>query len=98
MPNFNGTLNANEIFSSIFNLIISQQVFSNNIAEYKSTLVDLSRVDGTLYGDTKLYYATDVLKSFPWTNDAEAQNLLKLHRPEDPECQAITGLLYGTIY
>lgn len=90
MPNFNGTLNANEIFSSIFNLIISQQIFSNNIAEYKSTLVDLSRVDGSLYGDTKLYYATDVLKSFPWTNDAEAQNLLKLHRPEDPECQAIT--------
>ena len=90
MPNFTGTLNANEIFSSIFNMIISQQVFSNNIAEYKSTLVDLSRVDGTLYGDTKLYYATDVLKSFPWTNDAEAQNLLKLHRPEDPECQAIT--------
>lgn len=50
----------------------------------------MSRVDGTLYGDTKLYYATDVLKSFEWTNDAEAQNLLKLHRPEAPECQAIT--------
>lgn len=50
----------------------------------------MSRVDGTLYGDTKLYYSTDVLKSFAWTNDAEAQNLLKLHRPEAPECQAIT--------
>ena len=31
-----------------------------------------------------------MLKSFAWTNDAEAQNLLKLHRPEAPECQAIT--------
>jgi len=50
----------------------------------------MSRVDGTLYGDTKLYYSTDVLKSFAWTNDAEAQNLLKLHRPENPEVQAIT--------
>jgi hypothetical protein len=39
---------------------------------------------------TKLYYSTDVLKSFEWTGDAEAQNLLKLHRPEAPECQAIT--------
>lgn len=39
---------------------------------------------------TKLYYSTDVLKSFEWTNDAEAQNLLKLHRPQAPEVQAIT--------
>ena len=39
---------------------------------------------------TKLYYSTDVLKSFEWTNDAEATNLLKLHRPEAPEVQAIT--------
>ena len=39
---------------------------------------------------TKLYYATDVLKSAPWGNDAEAQNLLALHRPKAPSCQAIT--------
>ena len=50
----------------------------------------MSRVDGTLYGDTKLYYSTDVLKSFEWAEDAEAANLLKLHRPKSPECQAIT--------
>jgi hypothetical protein len=65
-------------------------VFADNIYDTKSTLADMSRVDGTLYGDTKLYYSTDVLKSFEWTNDAEAQNLLKLHRPEAPEVQAIT--------
>ena len=87
---FTGTLNQNEIFSALYNMIISQQVFADNIYDTKSTLADMSRVDGTLYGDTKLYYATDVLKSFEWTNDAEAQNLLKLHRPEAPECQAIT--------
>ena len=90
MPNFNGTLNSNEVFASIFNMIISQTVFADNIADTKSTLANLSRVDGTLYGDTKLYYATDVLKSYEWTGDAEAQNLLKLHRPQDPECQAVT--------
>ena len=87
---FTGTLNSNEIFAAIYNMIISQQVFADNIYETKSTLADMSRVDGSLYGDTKLYYSTDVLKSFEWTNDAEAQNLLKLHRPEAPECQAIT--------
>lgn len=87
---FTGTLNQNEIFAALYNMIISQQVFADNVYDTKSTLADMSRVDGTLYGDTKLYYSTDVLKSFAWTNDAEAQNLLKLHRPEAPECQAIT--------
>lgn len=90
MPAFNGQLNSNEIFAAIYNMIISQQVFADNIYETKSTLADMSRVDGSLYGDTKLYYSTDVLKSFAWTGDAEAQNLLRLHRPEAPECQAIT--------
>lgn len=90
MPAFNGTLNSNEIFAALYNMIISQQVFSDNISDTKSTLADMSRVDGSLYGDTKLYYSTDVLKSFEWTNDAEAQNLLKLHRPEAPEVQSIT--------
>jgi hypothetical protein len=90
MANYNGTLNQNEIFSAIYNMIISQQVFADNIYDTKSTLADKSRVDGTLYGDTKLYYATDVLKSIEWSDDAEALNLLKLHRPQAPECQAIT--------
>ena len=90
MPNFTGTLQSNEIFAALYNMIISQQVFSDNIYETKETLADMSRVDGSLYGDTKLYYSSDVLKSFEWTGDEEAQNLLKLHRPEAPECQAIT--------
>ena len=84
------TLSQNEVFSALYNMIISQQVFADNIYDTKATLSDMSRVDGTLYGDTKLYYSTDVLKSFEWTNDAEAANLLKLHRPEAPEVQAIT--------
>lgn len=90
MPNFNGQLNTNEIFSALYNMIISQQVFADNIKGTQSTLVDAARVDGSLYGDTKLYYATDVLKSAPWGNDAEAQNLLALHRPSAPSVQAIT--------
>ena len=89
MANYNGQLHPNEIFASIYNMIISQQVFSDDIFETKETLADMSRVDGSLYGDTKLYYATDVLKSYKWTGDSEAENLLKLHRPEDPDCQEI---------
>ena len=74
--NYAGNLNANEIFASIFNMIISQQVFADNIKDTKASLVDAARVDGSMYGDTKLYYATDVLRSYAWGGDAEAENLL----------------------
>ena len=88
MANFTGQLRSNEIFSALYNMIISQEVFADNIGKHQ-TLVDKARVDGGLYGDTKLYYATDVLKSQPWGNDAEAANLLALDRPSAPACQAI---------
>lgn len=87
MATFSGLLRSNEIFSALYNMIISQEVFANNIKG--SDLVDQARVDGGLYGDTKLYYATDALESAEWGNDAEAENLLALHRPADPACQAI---------
>ena len=82
------TLTANEVYNTLANMIISQQVFADNLSKHQ-TLVDKARVDGGLYGDTKLYYATDVLKSVAWGNDAEAENLLALDRAEDPEVQAI---------
>ena len=88
MPAFNGSLNTNVIFAAIYNMIISQLVFADNLGKHQ-TLVDKARVDGGLYGDTKLYYATDALKSRPWLNDSEASNLLNVNRPASPSCQAI---------
>ena len=89
------TLTANEIYNTLANMIISQQVFADNLSKHQ-TLVDKARVDGGLYGDTKLYYATDVLKSVEWgvakgreQEQLEAKNLLDLDRAEDPEVQAI---------
>ena len=90
MAVFTGTLNTNEIFGSLFNMIISQQVFTDNIKGGYGDLVDEARVDGSLYGDTKLYYATNTLRSQAWANDLEATNLLALDRPKAPECQSIT--------
>ena len=86
---YNGRLNSNEIFASIYNMIISQEVFADNIKGTYSALVDKARVDGGLYGDTKLYYATDALESVEWSGDDEAANLLMLHRPADPKCQSL---------
>lgn len=64
MGAFNGQLRSNEIFSALYNMIISQEVFADNLGKHQ-TLVDKARVDGSLFGDTKLYYSTDVLKSAP---------------------------------
>lgn len=87
---FNGQLNSNEIFSALYNMIISQQVFADNVKGTYAQLVDKARVDGSLYGDTKLYYATDALSSHEWENDQEAENLLSLDRPKAPAVQKIT--------
>jgi len=86
---FAGTLHTNEIFGALYNMIISQEVFADNIKGTFSELVDRARVDGGLYGDTKLFYATDVLKSRAWGNDSEASNLLAINRPAAPATQAI---------
>ena len=90
MPAFSGQLNANEIFGALYNMIISQEVRADNIAGTFSSLVDRARVDGSLYGDTKLFYSPDVLKSRPWGADSEAANLLSINRPAAPQVQAIT--------
>lgn len=90
MATFTGRLNVNEVIGALYNMIISQYVFADNVSGLDSTLVDLARVDGGMYGDTKLYIATDALKSVEWGADDEAENLLQTHRPDAPKTQAIT--------
>lgn len=87
MATFLGQLTQNEIYSALYNMIISQEVFDR--IDDSNELVDEAKVDGSLYGDTKLYYAADVLASSAWGNDSEAANLLSLNRPSAPDCQAI---------
>lgn len=83
------TLNANEIYASLFNMIIAEQVFADNIKGRNSKLVDLARAEVGLYGDSKNYWSTDVLKSHAWGNDSEATNLLALDRGPAPKGQKI---------
>lgn len=87
---FNGQLKSNEVIAALYNMIISQQVFVDNISGTYSELVDRARVDGSMYGDTKLYIATDCLKSHKWGKDAETANLLATARPNAPKTQALT--------
>lgn len=89
MPTFTGQLNPNKIFAALFNMIIMQQIFSDNLGK-TNRLVDRAKEDGTLYGDTKLYYSTDVLASYPWGADSESGQLLQTYRPKAPKIQGIT--------
>lgn len=88
MPNYSGQLNHNEVLPSLLNFIISIRTFTDNIAKVK-TLVSRARVDGGMYGDTKIYTSTQALHSREWLNDLEAGNLLTLHRPPAPATQAL---------
>ena len=89
MAAFTGSLNANEIYAALYNMILSQEVFADNIAGANGSFMESNRVEGSLYGDQKLYYSADILKTVPWGADLEAPNLLALDRPAAPEVQAI---------
>ena len=94
---YDGTLNANEIYSSIYNMIISQTVFANPIKGTYS-LADKFKKEGSLYGDTKLFYSVQIGEVVDWDNDAEAANLLALNRAADPACQAVSIDIFKMIW
>lgn len=90
------TLNQNTITSALFNMIISQRVYDGKVAS--TELADRFRVDGTLYGDTKIYHSFDIGALEDWTNDAEAPNLLALNRNKSGKTQSITMGVYKMIW
>lgn len=85
---FNGHLNPSEVFGSIYNVIINQIVKAPSLVD-NYNFVEKFRTEGSMFGDTVLFYDQDVLATREWLGDGEAQNLLALERPDDPECQAV---------
>lgn len=90
------TLSANEIFGSLFNLLISARTFTDNIKGGYGSLADRFRIDGSLYGDFKTFKGTDVLKTqaftdpYAYNNNGNFQgNLLKTAKPADPKEQYV---------
>lgn len=91
------TLNSNEIYSALFNMIISEQVFADNIKGKNSKLMESAKAEVGLYGDSKNYWSTDVLKSHAWGADAEATNLLAVDRGPAPKGQRIVINIFRQI-
>lgn len=98
MPAFNGQLNTNVVIGALFNQIMSIRTFSDNIGEMFSSLVNKARVDGGMYGDTKLYNSLDIPGTNKWGADAEAANLLELNRPKAPKTQKISITEFRQVY
>lgn len=90
------TLNQNIITKSLMNMLISQRIFDSAVAS--TELADVFRVDGTLYGDTKLYQSFDIGAMQDWMNDAEAPNLLELNRNKSGKTQTITMGVYKMVF
>lgn len=90
------TLNQNAINAALFNMIISQRVFDSDVAS--TEIADMFKVDGTLYGDTKLYHSFDIGSPEAWLNDAEAADLLKLNRNKSGVTQSIVMKVYQMIW
>ena len=80
-------LNQNEVTAALFNQVISQEVFGDNIKDPQS-LVELFRVDGTLFGDTKTYISTDILVVKDWATTGSS-SLLTEAPPPAPKLEAI---------
>lgn len=90
MPAFTGSLNVNEIQSSIYNMIIGQYIHTRNINNTYNTLLNMARRNVGLYGDQQLHYATDAYRTYEYNPDTTEQcNVLAVHRPPAPKCQAI---------
>lgn len=98
MATFTGQLKTNKVFASLFNMIISLQVFDTGISDLNG-IYQTRKVDGTLYGDTKVYISTDALKSYAWdgTDTPGGYNLLTVHRPPTPKEEALTIDTYRQI-
>lgn len=95
MP-FDGQLNTNEVFSSIYNQIISIQIFPTGI-DGLTGIYSPKKVDGTLFGDTKVYRSTDVLQSYLWSHTDSAYNLLTQKRPPNPKVDEIVMDIFRQI-
>lgn len=86
---YSGQLNTNIAVGALFNQIMSIRTYSDNVGKMFSGLVNKARVDGGMYGDTKLFVSLDVPGTNAWGADEEAANLLVLNRPKAPKTQAI---------
>lgn len=83
------TLNVNEVQAYFHNMIISIEMLGFNNEDNFKSLVNRAKVDGSLYGDTKVYRPVVIGRTTAWAGYAEAGNLLNLEYQKQPAEQVI---------
>ena len=81
------TLTANDIYSTLANMIISI-VCEGVSSGGGDRLCDRAKQEVGLFGDRKIFEDVDILKVNDWLGDSEAANLLALDRAPAPKTQA----------
>ena len=97
------TLNTNEVLMTLYNMIIGQRTFSDNLGGLDGSLVDKARIEGSEFGDTYLYQSADILRTYKFVpvgpdpetgaytpEQLEQLNVLKPFVPTKINQQAIT--------
>lgn len=88
MAAFNGQLNSNEFYNSIFNQIRLAMVYANNLEGLDDSLAARYRADGGMYHDKSVYTDMDILYSRVW--NPEDTNVLAPEAVVAPKQQEIT--------
>ena len=85
---FKGQLTPNKIVAGLYNAIIAHYTETNNIKSMASKLINMFKIDGTVYGDKYLYTALDINKTREFTGTD--YNVLAPEPFDAPFTQAIT--------
>lgn len=88
MANFNGSLNTNEMYNSIFNMLALVYTYADNLGGIDDSLASKYRTDGGMYHDQSIYTDMDIVYSRVW--DPDDTNVLAPEAVVKPVQQVIT--------
>lgn len=69
MAAFTGSLNTNEMYNSIYNMLRLAYIYANNLVGLDDSLANKYRTDGGQYSDQSIYTDMDIIYSRVWDPD-----------------------------
>ena len=95
MAAFNGQLNSNEMYNSMFNMVRLAKTYADNLKGLDDSLASRYRADGGMYHDKSVYTDMDILYSRVW--DPDNTNVLAPEAVVAPKQQEITVNMFRQI-
>lgn len=85
---FTGTLNTNEFYSSLYNMIRLMETYADSLSGLDGSLASEWRQDGGMFNDTSVYTSMDIISSRVW--DPNDTNVLAPEMRVKPYQEKIT--------